>query len=284
MKLAHLILAHNNPLQLERLVKRLLHPNTDVYIHLDGKSDIAEFESLKSLGCVYFIKNRTAITWANYSMMKATLISFDEILKTGTVYSHINLLSGQDYPLKDAGTIQKFLFENSDKTFMKFRSILDDWQESKSRITMYSMGDFNFPFKYKAQGILNRLLPDRKLPRNLKPYGFSQWLTITPASAKYVKDYLDNTPDVRRFFRMTWGVDELVFQTVLLNSHLKDTIVNDHLRYIKFAKGASRPNTLTIDDADLLVESNKFYARKFDPKVDNKILDFLDSMANKESN
>ena len=35
---------------------------------------------------------------------------------------------------------------------------------------------------------------------------------------------------------MTWGVDELVFQTVLLNSPLKDKVINNHLRYIKFKK------------------------------------------------
>jgi hypothetical protein len=35
MKLAHLILAHNQPKQLERLLKRLQHNNADIYIHLD---------------------------------------------------------------------------------------------------------------------------------------------------------------------------------------------------------------------------------------------------------
>ena len=37
MRLAHLILVHSNPLQTERLVKRLLFDKTDVYIHLDKK-------------------------------------------------------------------------------------------------------------------------------------------------------------------------------------------------------------------------------------------------------
>ena len=75
---------------------------------------------------------------------------------------------------------------------------------------------------------------------------------------------------------MTWGVDELVFQTVLLNSHLRDSIVNDHLRYIKFFRGGSSPKILTMEDADILVKSNKFYARKFNPAIDSEILDYLD--------
>ncbi|MDB5157017.1 MAG: hypothetical protein JWR50_1724 [Mucilaginibacter sp.] len=281
MRLAHLILAHGNKSQLERLVKRLIYPNTDIYIHLDAKSDIAEFAYLESLEGVFFIKKRTGIKWGDYSMVTATLISFEEILKAGQDYSHINLLSGQDYPLKSAAIIQKFLFENKDKSFIKYLSIFDDWHESKSRITMYSFGDYNFPLKFKVQDLLNRFLPDRKMPLGLKPYGFSQWITITPACVAYALDYLKKHKSVRRSFRLIWAVDEIVFQTILMNSPLKDSIVNDHLRYIKFKRGASRPNTLTMADAKLLVDSDKFYARKFDPNVDSEILDYLDTVAEK---
>jgi len=282
MRLAHLILAHNNPLQLERLIKRLSYANTDVYIHLDAKSDIGEFVHLEKIKNVVFIANRTSITWADYSMMTATLKSFEEILNRNSDYSHINLLSAQDYPLKSAAVIQAFLFKNADKSFIKSRSVYDEWPETISRFTKYSLGDYSFPLKFKIQWLMNRLLPGKKLPNGLKAFGFSQWVTITPICAKYVIDYLKENPAVKRFFRMTWGVDELVFKTILLNSNLKDSIVNDHLRYIKFKKQASRPNTLTIADAGTLIDSNKFYARKFDPNVDSEILDYLDNHADNE--
>ncbi|TSJ40758.1 beta-1,6-N-acetylglucosaminyltransferase [Mucilaginibacter corticis] len=282
MRLAYLILAHGNKPQLERLAKSLVYPNTDIYIHLDTKIGISEFADLAQLDGVSFIKKRTNVKWGDYSMVAATLISFEEILNTGNNYSHINLLSGQDYPLKSAATIQKFLFENPDKSFIRYRSILDDWQQSISRITMYSLGDYNIPFRFKIQDLLNKFLPDKKMPLGLKPYGFSQWITITPACAAYSLNYLKSHRSARRFFRLTWAVDEIVFQTILMNSPLKDSIVNDHLRYIKFKNAASRPNTLTIADAKLLTDSNKFFARKFDPQIDSKILDYLDAVAEKE--
>jgi len=282
MRLAYLILAHGNKSQLERLVKSLIYANTDIYIHLDAKSDMSEFADLAALEGVSFIKKRISIGWGDYSMVSATLTGFEEILKASFDYSHINLLSGQDYLLKSAATIQKFLFENPDKSFIRYRSILDDWQQSKSRIAMYSLGDYNFPFRFKIQGLLNKFLPDKKMPLGLKPYGFSQWITITPNCAAYSLDYLKKHKSVRRFFRLTWAVDEIVFQTILMNSSLKDSIVNDHLRYIKFKNAASRPNTLTMADAKLLVDSNKFFARKFDPQVDSEILDYLDAVAEKE--
>ncbi len=279
MRLAHLILAHNNPSQLERLVKRLIYVDTDVYIHLDAKSDIKPFIHLALLDNVFFIANRTKVVWADYSMMTATLKSFEEILKKGANYSHLNLLSGHDYPLKSAAVIQSFLFKNAGKTFMRSRSIVDEWPETLSRFTNYHLGDYNFPFKFRLQWLLNKFLPGKKLPNGLKPHGFSQWLTITPLCAQYVIDYLKDNPAVARFFKLTWGVDELVFQTILLNSGLKSHVINDHLRYIKFTPGGSSPKTLTMDDAKLLVDSNKFYARKFDTEVDSEILDYLDHIA-----
>jgi len=282
MRLAHLILAHNNPQQLERLAKRLISPNADIYIHLDEKVDISDYIHIASIGNVSFIKNRINITWANYSMMTATLSSFEEILSKGIAYSHLNLLSGHDYPLKKAAVIESFLFKNADKSFMRYRSIVDEWPESLSRFTTYHLGDYNFPLKFRVQWLMNKLLPAKKLPNGLKPYGFSQWLTITPVCAQYTIDYLKNNPAVSRFFRLTWGVDELVFQTILLNSNLKDTIVNDHLRYIKFIPRDYSPKTLTMDDAEILVNSGKFYARKFNPEVDNEIFDYLDKNADKE--
>src|SRR5882757_9731647 len=116
MKLAHLILAHSKQPQLERLIKRLHHTQADVYIHVDKKADMNEFDDLQKNGNVFFIANRIVVEWGNYNMVEATLNSFDEILSKGITYSHINLLSGQDYPLKNAAEVQRFLFANADKT------------------------------------------------------------------------------------------------------------------------------------------------------------------------
>ncbi|MDR3712090.1 MAG: beta-1,6-N-acetylglucosaminyltransferase [Puia sp.] len=282
MRLAHLILAHNNPPQLERLVKRLIYENTDIFIHLDAKADKSEFAEIERLPNTFFVANRTKVSWADYNMITATLNGIKEILKTGNDYSHINLLSGADYPLKDPASIQKFLFENPDTTFMRFKHVYNEWQESKSRFTLYHFGDYRLPLKWQAQSLANKLLPERKLPNGLEPYGFSQWFTMTPACARYTLEYLEKHAAVRRFFRMTWAADELFFQTILLNSPLKDTIVNDHLRYIKFKRAACNPETLTYADKDALINSGKFYARKFDAARDATILDYLDQVTSSQ--
>ena len=48
MKIAHLILTHKNPKQLERLLNALQHDAFDFFIHVDRKTDIEPFKFLES--------------------------------------------------------------------------------------------------------------------------------------------------------------------------------------------------------------------------------------------
>ena len=278
MKLAHLILAHNYPQQLDRLVKRLSHKDADVYVHLDAKADISEYGSIKNTPNTFFIKGRVKVAWGEYSIMQATLNGLEEILASGVAYTHINLLSGHDYPLQNNDHIHSFLFANQGKTFMWYDLNYNEWPHGQVRMDNYYFGDYGFPGRHHLATLVNKILPKRKLPGGLKAYGRAQWVTITPESAKYVIDYIKRKPAVERFFRMTWAVDEVFFQTILCNSHLHDTIVNDFLRYVVLQPDF-RPATLTMADADALTSSGKFYARKFDYNKDSAIFDYLDNKA-----
>ena len=277
MKLAHLILAHTNVAQLARLIARLVCDKADIYIHLDAKRSLSQFIELASMPNVFFIKKRTVVTWCAYSMVQATLRSLKEIVASKKNYSHINLLSGQDYPLKKAEEITDFYIANEGKSFMKFFNIQEGWKQAQPRLDRYDLSNFNFPFKYKAEYLINKILPKKLLPDNMIPYGMSQWLTLTPEHAIYVIEYLENNKKLERFFYLTWGADEMIFQTILLNSKYADSVINNYYRYIKFVKGASRPLILTLKDADDMLNSGKYYARKFDVQIDSKVLDYLDN-------
>ena len=278
MKLAHLILAHRDPQLLERLVKALQHEDADIFIQLDKKSNINDFKYIEAISNTQFIRNRVNIGWCCYSTIDATLKGFEEILSLKKDYSHINLISGQDYPLKPIELIQQHFFANPATTFMHTASIADDeWDDGKARFTKYSFGDLHIPGKYHLQSFVNAILPPRKLPAGLKPYGRSQWLTITPVCAQYVIDYLKNNPEVEHYFRTVWAVDEVFFQTILVNSPYKNTLVNYNLRYIELDAG-KRPISYTMADADKLTSTTALFARKFDRAVSAEVLDYIDSI------
>jgi len=260
---------------LERLADRLQHPDADIYVQLDKKSNLADFEHITN---VTFVPERVNTGWCEYSTIEATIAGFNHILNSGVAYTHINLLSGQDYPLKPIEEFHQLLFKNRDRTFVHFLSIADDeWLDGKARFAKYHLGDYGFKGRFFLQKLANALLPARKLPNKMKPYGRSQWLTITPGCARYAIDHINNNPRLKRFFRMTWAVDEVFFQTILANSPLRDKLYNDNLRYIE-SFGANRPTIFTMAHADTLTSSGKFFARKFDTKEDSEIFDYLDKI------
>lgn len=277
MKLAHLILAHSQPEQLERLVLSLQHPDADFYIHIDQKTDLEPFRNLQKHPNVYFINKREKVYWGAYSIVKATLNGLEQIVASGVPYGYVNLLSGQDYPIKSPDFIHDFLKNQSGTQFMEYLSVEDEWQEAIPRVTRYHLTDYTFRGRHKVERLLNLVLPARKAPAKLVLVGRSQWFTITLEAVQYILRYLKTTPSVGRFFQLTWGADELFFQTLLYNSPFQSTMRQDNLRYIDWSEGNASPKTLTMADEPALRASSKLFARKFNATTHPEILDRLDT-------
>ncbi len=277
MKIAHIILTHEKPYQLQRLVAKLSHPNASIFIHVDLKKEMIDFSVFDSVPNVYLIKNRVNVKWGGFSMIQATLNSCKEVIESGISFDYVNLLSAQDYPIKSIRRIHQFLEANPGKAFMEFYSIKDVWTEAIPRLEKYHLTDFTFKGNSRIEYILNLLLPKRKLPKGLIPVGRSQWFTITLEHVKYVIDYLNKNTSVISFFKYTWGSDEIVFHTILYNSQYRDSMVNNNLRYIDWSEKKANPKTFTMQDSEVLKKSDKLFARKFNVLVDSKILDYIDS-------
>lgn len=275
MKIAHLILCHNNPAQVQRLIERLMHEDAAFYIHLDLKTDIAPFLRLQALPNVHFVQKREKVYWGGYSIVQATVNGFAEIVNSGVQYDLVNLLSGQDYPLVAVEEIHSFFKGHQDKIFMHTLSVMNEWKEAIPRVTQYHLANMQFAGKYRVEQFLSKILPARKMPDNMEAVGRSQWFTIPLPCAKYIVDFLDSHKNVVSFFKLTWAPDEIIFQTILHNSRFKAQMVNDNLRYIDWSAGGASPKLLTMEDKDKLMNSGKLFARKFSPDK-SEILDLID--------
>jgi hypothetical protein len=281
MKIAHLILTHANPEQLGRLIGRLAHPDCCVYVHLDLKTDISAFGHLAKKGRVVFVQNRVKVAWGDYTIVQATINGLEEIMATGIAYEYINLLSGQDYPIKSTEYIHRQLSAQTGKAFMHTLIVATEWQEAITRYTKYHLSYLNFPGSFYVESLLGKLLPDRKFPGNMTPVGRSQWFTISRQHVAYILDFVKKSPGFVRFFKLTWAPDEFFFQTILYNSPHQQEMVNDNMRYIDWSEGKANPKVLTMADADALTATPALYARKFNPAIDSQILDYLDGLHKK---
>ena len=100
--------------------------------------------------------------------------------------------------------------------------------------------------------------------------------------------FVDERPDVVRFYRRAWTPDEMFIHTALLNSATSCDIVNENLWFVRWTPNAKHPKVLTAADAPALLEAGgrasdaggesraKLFARKFDADTDAAILDVLD--------
>ncbi|KQS32319.1 hypothetical protein ASG14_17420 [Pedobacter sp. Leaf194] len=258
------------------MIKNMMHENFDFYIHVDKKFDINPHLFLKRIPNVYFINNRINVKWAGFNTVRATFECIKEIVNKGIEYKYINFLSGQDYPLKPAAFLAEF-FEKSDKEFLSYKDIKNDWKEGLIRMEKYFLANYNFKGKTSLENIINYVMPKRKLPYNLHPYGKSMFWMLSPKAAMHVVDTVENDKKLINFFSLCWGSDEFVFQTMLLNSPFKDKIKNENYRYIDWSLGGANPKVLDEHDFDALKSSDMLFARKVNEIKSKKLLDLIDS-------
>ncbi len=111
---------------------------------------------------------------------------------------------------------------------------------------------------------------------DLTCYAGTQWSTLRRECAEYVVERVRSDGALMRWFERTICADEAVVQTLLVNSG-RFNLCNDDLRFADFTGSRDgRPRTLTADDVPAITGSTCYFARKFDPGHDARVLDLLD--------
>lgn len=277
MRVAHLILTYTDPVQTERMIKAMWHQDFDFYIHLDKKFDIAPHLYLADIPNVYFIKNRIDVRWSGFSTITAEFESIKEVLATGKKYSFLNLMSGQDYPIKPAQEIADFFEQNVGNEFLSYKDFNKDWPEGLIRIQNYYLSDYNFTGKYSLERWLSKFLPPKTVPNQMRPYGKSMFWMLSPKVALHVVNTVEKDAKLRRFFKLSWASDEFVFQTIIMNSRFRDKVINENYRYIDWSGGGASPKDLDATDFEFMINSGMLFARKVNAEVSGDLLDQIDN-------
>lgn len=294
-KHAYLIMAHGLVNQLCKLILALDHERNDIYIHFDRKSnmDLDRIRGLKTRSAIKFV-DRINVAWGGVSIVKAELILLRAAVENGP-YDFYHLLSGQDFPLKKQSEILSFFDNHKELQFISCKKLVRGRDDSYLNRVKYW-----YPFQdsaarngikgsctRKVGKIVQKALRINRLKKDVT-YGIgSQFFDITDDFARYVLDKQDFIEEV---FKDTFCSDEIFLQTLYLNSPF---FQNDEFRFrstepehryiqrtyfdVKRAIDWNRgePYIWRIIDLDILLESNCFFARKFDERVDNEVIDYL---------
>lgn len=284
-KHAYLIMIHENTLVLKRLLMLLDNDDNDIYIHVDRRAkkiDLNEIRSWVKTSKVTFTR-RYRVNWGTDSITKAEMSMLKEAVPYNYRYYH--LLSGADLPIKSQDEIHDFFDRNDGKDFIHFGT------EAYQRDTICRYNVYHFFTKQLGRkrdkklwcdaetyslAIQRRLHIDRTKKCKMTFYAGANWVSITNNFAQFaVKEY----KKYRKHFRFVQISDELIWQTMIMNSPYKDNLYltgfkNDYsacVRYIDWDRG--NPYVFRIDDYDALMKSDCMFARKFDEKIDKEIIE-----------
>jgi hypothetical protein len=272
LPLAYLILAHQNPSQIGRLLDAIWSNENFYAIHIDKKSPLgvhqAVAEHARKYSNVEIIRPR-AIHWGGWSMVQATLDAITLLARQGP-WTHFINLSGQDHPLKSQSQIVTALSPHPDQSFL----------ETKEVTEIGRLNRLNF-FHLELPKRVYRLPIRRDIRRRWSPYWGSQWFILHRALAEFSISAAAGL--FRRYFRHTAIPDEFFFPTLAMNSEFRTQIIPQNLRYIDWpldSAGQLAHHPRTLDASDLpkiFAARDHFFARKF---ADENLLDELDRRRN----
>jgi Core-2/I-Branching enzyme len=278
MRIAYIVSAYKYPAQLARLLERLQDGQASFAVHVDRKTTAYSemVERTAQIPEVRFLPRHVS-HWGGFGHVRATLKGISDIVERGVPFDYAVLLTAQDYPLRSPRGIARFLAEAGGRSFMNHWTLpFAPWGE---RGGLERVEDWHV-ITYRR---LHAALPlKRTIPGGLPPVGGGAYWCLARPIVEYVHDFVERNPDYVRFFKHVLIPDELFFQTIVINSPLRETVTNENLRYIDWSREPA-PAVLRAEDFPKLVTSGKLFARKFDMTVDVKILDLLDDYMDQQS-
>lgn len=290
MKIAYLLLAHTDPRHFKNLIDAI-HYQADIFVHVDAKSNLEDFRRLSLPENVYFLQERVSISWAGISMIDATLQLIKVALNHPENYSHLVLISGLDYPIKNPEFIYQTFIKNPKREFIKFIDMRESpthyMKQIDTKTFIEPLWETSNKFLKMGEKGLRRASQMLKLKNHwneqIVPYFGSQWWALTPNCCQYILDYLQEHPDYYQMNRQTFSPDEHFIHTLVGNSPFAENstglqkfegrgtwrLANLHLIHHSLSKYYS------LQDWDEIKASDKLFVRKVNSTVSQQLIEKL---------
>lgn len=286
-KQAYLIVAHTQYKLLKELLKIIDNKNNHIYIHLDKKFKECDIKELKE--CVHFSKiffvNRRKVGWGAYSQINLT-VNMLQNANANMKYDYYHLISGVDFPLKNAEYIYNFFDCNDDIEYISYDNKIYDNINNKRIKYYYFLQEYSRNYLIvrkinlmlvKIQELLN---VDRIRDIDFKLQKGANWFSITNDLVEYI---LTKKDWIKKYFRYSYCGDEMFLQTIVENSEFKNRVYKGgidqgNLRLVDWKRGS--PYIWKNEDKLELLNSKCLWARKFNMDIDSEIVDILNDNLN----
>lgn len=276
--------------QVKRLIRILYHPSHFFYIHVDARQDylyreMLELEKSCKTNNIKVARGeglRQASIWGGASLLTTLLKSAQQMLAHHRNWDFLINLSESDFPIKNNVQLTEFLSWNKGMNFVKSHG-----REVQRFITKQGL-DKTF---VECETRMWRV-GDRKLPNGIQIDGGSDWIALSRDFVEYVASPNPDTlvTNLLKVFKYTLLPAESFFHTVLRNSRFCNTYIDNNLHVTNWKRklgckcqykavvdwcGCS-PNDFKLEDFIRIrntIDRNLFFARKFEPIIDQRIID-----------
>ena len=254
MKIAYLILSHNNSVHFEQLISAISSSSSEIFIHIDKKADFKKFLCVKR-DSLHFINKRIKVYRSHFSQVEAILLLMQNALEFSNDLQRFVLLSGTDYPLRSQSYIMNFFEKNPQNEYLNLVKI-PNLSEGKplSRLTGYTPTP-TFPSYYlermfrgplRRLGIIPKERNYQKILGDMIPYGGSEWWALTRNACQHIIEFVSKYEKFVKFFKHSRNPEEMFFHIILGNSPYKNNI-KDYLTYTDWSAGGGHPAWISMD-------------------------------------
>ena len=289
-RIGFVLLTHNKPHQILRLVTRLntMFDKPPIVCHHDfGKCSLPDGFLP---GNTEFVQPHVKTEWGKFSLVEAMLRALEQMYRRADAPDWCVTLSGSCYPTKSAEQILANLNAGGCDIHIDGLDLNPNvlpTRMHKIYHSRYCVKNLEIPSLDKRlrprtrrftvpQAITRLLLPYHD---GLRPFAGSQWFTVSRRAARHIIAF-QNTPDglaLTRYYQKILFSDESFFQTIVCNApNLK--VSSDNWLYLDWSEKEYHPKTLTLDDLPALQASHTHFARKIDAEsaAGAALLDALD--------
>jgi hypothetical protein len=276
VRIAYLLLAHEPPAAVAERVREILayDPDGTVVVHYDAAAPAAAFEALRAAvgdgPRVRLLSERVASGWGQFGLAEAALNGLRRLRADGAALDAVHLLSVSCAPIRSIGSFKAHLAAHRDTDFIESEGpewIIGGLREERWTLH-HPFNERKYRWWFNRAVELQRLLGvKRRPPDGIEVRFGSQWWTLSWSTCAALLAYLDERPEVVRFFRTVWIPDECFFQSLVPHVRPEAARPGHNLTFYQFTN-QGKPVVFHDDHADLLARLPFFFARKISPRAE----------------
>jgi hypothetical protein len=281
-RLACVILAHEDPAHLHRLIKAL-NP-FPIFLHIDSRTPNSVFQEMTAaLPTRVTLIKRQKTPWAGWGLVEAELEGYRLALQS-TDATHIGLFSGSDYVLASPEEITSVLTAHEAASFAIVNRLpYQGWGASGGYARLRYP---HWPFQKR----MLRLPIPRSLPSGICFAGGSQQKILARNHVARLVRIAQENPDLLKFWRRSWIPDETFVYSLLSSPQFmpawEDEVVSATLWWIDWGKRPRKsPPWMDMRHREILFDKSlpeshpvqTLFARKFSTDCSEALMDAIDA-------